>query len=42
MYDSLPADYANYIGLEAQAAALRCYRAEVIDGLLQTEDYAVR
>jgi transcriptional regulator with XRE-family HTH domain len=38
--DSLPADYANYISLEADASALRCYDVQTVHGLLQTEDYA--
>jgi transcriptional regulator with XRE-family HTH domain len=37
---SLPGDYANYIELESQAAALRCFDALTVHGLLQTEDYA--
>jgi transcriptional regulator with XRE-family HTH domain len=38
--DSLPSDYANYISLEADASALRCYDVQTVNGLLQTEDYA--
>ena len=38
--DSMPSDYANYISLEADASALRCYDALALHGLLQTEDYA--
>jgi transcriptional regulator with XRE-family HTH domain len=38
--DSLPSDYANYISLEADASALRCYDVQTVHGLLQTEDYA--
>lgn len=38
--DTLPAAYATYIALEAEARSLRCYDALVVHGLLQTEDYA--
>jgi transcriptional regulator with XRE-family HTH domain len=38
--DSLPSDYANYISLEADTSALRCYDVQTVNGLLQTEDYA--
>jgi transcriptional regulator with XRE-family HTH domain len=38
--DSLPSDYASYIGLEADTSALRCYDVQTVNGLLQTEDYA--
>lgn len=38
--DSLPSDYANYISLETDAIALRCYDVQTVHGLLQTEDYA--
>ncbi|MCO6011086.1 helix-turn-helix domain-containing protein [Actinoallomurus purpureus] len=38
--DTLPAAYASYIALEADARSLRCYDALVVHGLLQTEDYA--
>ena len=33
-------EYVAYIGLEAAAAAVRCWSPELIHGLLQTEDYA--
>jgi transcriptional regulator with XRE-family HTH domain len=39
-YTDLPAAYATYIALEAEARSLRCYDAIVVHGLLQTEDYA--
>ncbi|MGH3321663.1 MAG: helix-turn-helix domain-containing protein, partial [Streptosporangiaceae bacterium] len=38
--DSLPSDYTNYISLEAEAVAIRCYDAQTVNGLLQTEHYA--
>lgn len=38
--DSTPSDYATYIELEAEAASLRSFNPLVINGLLQTEDYA--
>ncbi|CAM5246835.1 helix-turn-helix domain-containing protein [Streptomyces avidinii] len=37
-YDDIP--YGAYIGLEAEAAAVRCYEPLVIPGLLQTSAYA--
>jgi hypothetical protein len=33
-------DYANLIGLEAEAATIRTYGSELVPGLLQTADYA--
>jgi transcriptional regulator with XRE-family HTH domain len=33
-------EYANVIGLEAEAAEIRTYQPELIHGLLQTADYA--
>ncbi|MGH3693790.1 MAG: helix-turn-helix domain-containing protein [Pseudonocardiaceae bacterium] len=36
----LPEWQASYIGLESDAASLRCAALELIPGLLQTEDYA--
>jgi transcriptional regulator with XRE-family HTH domain len=36
----LPAGYVSYIELESQATALRCFDAGLINGLLQTPDYA--
>jgi hypothetical protein len=38
--DVLPSEYANLIGLEAEAAEIRSYQPELVPGLLQTEDYA--
>jgi transcriptional regulator with XRE-family HTH domain len=38
--DTLPSDYASYIGLESEAASLRCFDALTLNGLLQTTDYA--
>jgi transcriptional regulator with XRE-family HTH domain len=38
--DVMPSEYANLIGLEAEAAEIRTYQPELIHGLLQTEDYA--
>ncbi|WP_423833599.1 helix-turn-helix domain-containing protein [Streptomyces manipurensis] len=37
-YDDIP--YGAYIGLETEAAAVRCYEPLVIPGLLQTSAYA--
>ncbi|MFI7357934.1 helix-turn-helix domain-containing protein [Streptomyces avidinii] len=37
-YDDVP--YGAYIGLETEAAAVRCYEPQVIPGLLQTSAYA--
>ncbi len=36
----LPAEFTNYIELEAEASAMRCYDALIPFGLLQTEEYA--
>ena len=36
----LPTGFGIYVGLEAEAASLRVYEAQVMHGLLQTEDYA--
>jgi transcriptional regulator with XRE-family HTH domain len=36
----LPTGFSIYVGLEAEAASLRVYEAQVVHGLLQTEDYA--
>lgn len=36
----LPAGYVSCIELESQAAALRCFDAGMINGVMQTEDYA--
>ncbi|HEY8372648.1 MAG TPA: helix-turn-helix transcriptional regulator [Pseudonocardiaceae bacterium] len=38
--DILSEWYATYVGLEAEAKRVRTYEAEVMPGLLQTEDYA--
>jgi transcriptional regulator with XRE-family HTH domain len=38
--DTLPSDYASYIGLESEAIAMRCYDAQTLNGLLQNPDYA--
>ena len=38
--DVLPSEYADLIGLEAEAAEIRTYQPELIHGLLQTADYA--
>jgi hypothetical protein len=38
--DVLPTGFGVYVGLEAEAASLRAFEAQVIHGLLQTEDYA--
>jgi len=40
VYDNLPSDYAGYISLESDAAAIRCYSMQLVHGLLQTEEYA--
>ncbi|MBB6472235.1 helix-turn-helix domain-containing protein [Sphaerisporangium rubeum] len=39
-FGDLPADYATYIGLEAEASAIRSFAADIVPGLLQVEDYA--
>jgi transcriptional regulator with XRE-family HTH domain len=36
----LPTGFSIWFGLEAEAASLRVYEAQVVHGLLQTEDYA--
>ncbi|MFB4311846.1 helix-turn-helix domain-containing protein [Actinomadura sp. GTD37] len=38
--DTIQTDYAAYIELEAEAKSLRCYNALVLNGLLQTDEYA--
>jgi transcriptional regulator with XRE-family HTH domain len=38
--DALTPRFAGYAALEAEAAEIRAYQAEVVPGLLQTEDYA--
>jgi transcriptional regulator with XRE-family HTH domain len=36
----LPTGFGIWVGLEAEAASLRAYEAQVVHGLLQTEEYA--
>jgi transcriptional regulator with XRE-family HTH domain len=38
--DVLPTGFGIYVGLEAEAASLRIYEAQVVHGLLQTQEYA--
>jgi transcriptional regulator with XRE-family HTH domain len=38
--DAIPEGFETYVGLEADATALRTYESEYVPGLLQTEDYA--
>jgi transcriptional regulator with XRE-family HTH domain len=38
--DVLPTGFGIYVGLEAEAASLRVYEAQVVHGLLQTEEYS--
>ncbi len=38
--DAIPDYFDMYIGLEEAASQLSSYQAELVDGLLQTEDYA--
>lgn len=38
--DALPPDYAQFIGLEAEASSIAQWQVETIPGLLQTEEYA--
>lgn len=38
--NALPAEYEEFIGLEAEAASVAQYQVEVMPGLLQTEEYA--
>jgi len=37
----LPSGFDTYAGMEAAAAAVRAYQAQLVHGLLQTEDYAM-
>jgi transcriptional regulator with XRE-family HTH domain len=37
--DVLPTGFGIYVGLEAEAAGLRIYETQVVNGLLQTADY---
>ncbi len=39
-YKSTPAWFDAYLGLETEASAIRDYQAELVHGLLQTEEYA--
>lgn len=39
--DVLPSGFDIYVGLEAEASALRSYETDVVHGLLQTADYAL-
>jgi transcriptional regulator with XRE-family HTH domain len=38
--DVLPTGFGIYVGLEAEAAGLRSFQGEAVEGLLQTSDYA--
>jgi transcriptional regulator with XRE-family HTH domain len=38
--DALPDPYETLIGFEAEAGAIRTYEAQVVPGLLQTDEYA--
>jgi transcriptional regulator with XRE-family HTH domain len=38
--EAIPEWFATYVGLEAEAAAISTYQAEIVPGLLQTERYA--
>jgi transcriptional regulator with XRE-family HTH domain len=38
--DALPDVYETYIGVEAEARAISTYEAQVVPGLLQTDEYA--
>jgi transcriptional regulator with XRE-family HTH domain len=38
--EAVPEWFATYVGLEAEAAAISAYQAEIVPGLLQTERYA--
>jgi transcriptional regulator with XRE-family HTH domain len=38
--EAIPEWFETYVGLEADATALRTYQSEFVPGLLQTEDYA--
>jgi transcriptional regulator with XRE-family HTH domain len=39
--DLLPSGFGIYVGLEAEASGLRVYEIQVVQGLLQTRDYAM-
>ncbi|MEV4383590.1 helix-turn-helix transcriptional regulator [Streptosporangium sp. NPDC049644] len=38
--DTLPTELASYIALEAEAASIRGFSAQIIPGMLQTDEYA--
>ncbi len=40
--DALPAEYMEFIGLEAEAASAAHWQAQLVPGLLQTAEYARR
>jgi hypothetical protein len=40
VYDDVPTGFGIYVGLEAEAAGLRTYETQVVNGLLQTPEYA--
>ncbi|MDA8369101.1 MAG: helix-turn-helix transcriptional regulator [Nocardiopsaceae bacterium] len=40
--DAIPRDYADYIELETEACAILTYSPQIINGILQTEEYAKR
>lgn len=37
---AIPQWFQFYVGLEAEASAMRCYESEFVPGILQTEEYA--
>lgn len=39
-YKSMPAWFDAYVGLETEASTIRDYQAELVHGMLQTEEYA--
>jgi len=39
--EAVPEWFATYVGLEAEAAVISVYQAEIVPGLLQTQRYAV-
>jgi transcriptional regulator with XRE-family HTH domain len=38
--DAVPSEYAQFIGLEAEAESIRIFQPTLVPGLLQTQDYA--
>jgi len=38
--EAIPAWFATYVGLEAEATTISLYQAEIVPGLLQTQGYA--